>query len=82
MEKAKFDEMHLVSTIITILMIIVMIYGFISAIMETEKYYYECIDMQGERVICDRVSVCRNQMLGYKSDGTVLTITSYKRIER
>lgn len=76
------NKTGIVSTIITILMVMVMTYGFMSAMKDTEKYYYECIDMQGERVICDRVSVYKNQMLGYKSDGTVLTITSYKRIER
>lgn len=78
----EISKTRIVSTIITILIVIAMTYGFISVIMDTEKYYYECIDMQGERVICDRVSVYKNQMLGYKSDGTVLTITSYKRIER
>ena len=78
----EISKTGIVSMIITILIIIAMTYGFISAITDTGKYYYECIDMQGERVLCDRVSVCKNQMLGYKSDGTVLTITSYKRIER
>lgn len=47
---------------------------------DNSHYTFECTDYQGNIIYCVSVSEYKNELLGTLEDGTVISITSYKRV--
>lgn len=71
--------------IITVILITVTIGALIVFIIEDfnsppTKYMYKCTDYKGDTIYCTYAYSSKGGMFGYLEDGTLITITSYKRI--
>lgn len=49
-------------------------------IIDENKYIYKCTDYKGDIVYCTRIDSYKTDLKGHMLDGTVIKITSYKRI--
>ena len=45
-----------------------------------EKYTYRCTDYKGDIIYCKQVTSIKGEMRGTMEDGTVVEITSYKKV--
>ena len=68
--------------VVLILSFIVLTVVFILIPVEKQDYIYICTDMQGNVIYCIDIYKTNGGMFGTKEDGTEVTITSYKRINK
>ena len=71
---------EIIEKLIYALIIIFFIVGICITFVNEQKYIYECTDNKGEIVYCYIVKNYKGEMTGRTEDGTVVEITSYKRV--
>ena len=69
-----------IGTVLSILLIITIIGFIVIGIWNDNKYYYECTDVNGNTIYCERVDNTRGVLTGLTNDGKTIIITSYKRV--
>lgn len=74
----------IVSAVILILLLILAVFIIASEIagIVSEKYFYECTDIQGNLIYCTYAYTSKSGMYGVMEDGTYIAITSYKRLDK
>lgn len=71
---------YIIGTILFILLIITIIGMATFGILDNTKYYYECTDVNGNTIYCERVDNTGSGLIGLTNDGATIIITSYKRV--
>ena len=71
--------------IIKVILLLVVGFGVLglliwSCIDDYEKYTYRCTDDKGDIIYCKQVTSIKGEMRGTMEDGTVVEITSYKKV--
>jgi hypothetical protein len=66
-----------------VLMIIFFIFLVIIAFMvekDCPKYIYNCMDINGNSIVCENIRQGYGGILGYMEDGTVIQLKSYRAV--
>lgn len=71
---------HIIGTVLFILLIITIIGMVTFRILDNTKYYYECTDVNGNTIYCERVDNTQGGLIGIMKDRTKVIITSYKKV--
>lgn len=71
-----------VNIILGILLVAFIVGMLIFGVIDSSKYIYECTDTQGNTIYCTNAYIGKGGMFGIMEDGTRVTITSYKLVER
>ena len=71
---------HIIGTVLFILLIITIIGMVTFGILDNTKYYYECTDVNGNTIYCERVDNTQGGLIGIMKDRTKVIITSYKKV--
>lgn len=66
--------------VLDILLIITIIGFIVIGIWDDNTHYYECTDVNGNTIYCERVDNTRGDLTGLTNDGKTIIITSYKRV--
>lgn len=72
----------MIDKILFILFFIVLIVALILIPIDEQNYIYECTDMQGNTIYCVDTYRSYGGIFGTMEDGTEVTITSYKRVNK
>jgi hypothetical protein len=75
------DKINVILTIILLILLVFCLqYEYKSTKEENAKYIYVCTDYQGNEVLCTYYYLRDGHYFGGMEDGTVISITSYKRV--
>ena len=71
--------------IIKVILLLVVGFGLLGLLIwysidDYEKYTYRCTDYKGDIIYCKQVISVKGEMRGTMEDGTVVEITSYKKV--
>lgn len=72
----------MVEKILFILFFIVLVAALIFIPIDKQNYIYKCTDTQGNVIYCINARETKGGMFGTMEDGTKVTITSYKRVNK
>lgn len=71
-----------IDIVLGILLVVFIVGMLIFGVIDSSKYIYKCKDTQGNTIYCTRAETSKGGMFGIMEDGTRVTITSYKLVER
>lgn len=69
-----------IGIVLGILLIITIIGAIVIGILDNNTHHYECTDVNGNTIYCERVENTRGGLIGLTNDGKTIIITSYKKV--
>jgi len=70
----------IIGIVLGILLIITIIGMIIIGTLDNSTYYYECTNINGNTIYCERVDNTQGGLIGIIKDRTKVIITSYKKV--
>lgn len=72
-----------ITTIVSIIALIIVSFTLINRIIDQQHIIcYECVDILGNTVYCEKVYLNYGQTYGITEDGIIIQIKQYKKVER